>query len=392
MTYLDWAATAPPDSNIIQDMALAAVKYFGNPSSSYPAGKLARKALENAREQCATILSCKPQQLAFTSGGSESNAIAFLSRLSLREPGTLIFGGAEHPSVSEAAKILEQGGWKLLPLPPEKDGRISPDKLKAALERQHNVRMVSIMGVNNETGAIQPIKELVEMVRSHEKNHPGPPILFHADLVQAVGKITVNLQELGVDTAAFSAHKFRGPRGIGLFYHRNPQFEGLVKGGGQEHGVRPGTENVAGAMALASALEQYGMPHSQIQKNGNWLLEQLLQIPQLQMVPQTRDLESDGHYVPGILAFSIPPIPGEVLARVLADQGFALSTGSACSSNRKGKLPRSLMAMQVPHDVAAGMIRVSLGPTTERHELEAFLTALESAVKALSRVAQGQRR
>ncbi len=207
--------------------------------------------------------------------------------------------------------------------------------------------------------------------------------------MQAVGKVPVNLAELDIDTASFSAHKFRGPRGVGLLYHRNPKFESLIRGGGQEHNVRPGTENVAGAIAMAMALEAHGRPSPEVAQNGAWLLDQLNGQPELagraKIVPEERQRSAENreNYAPGIIAVSFPPIPGEVLARVLSESGYAVSTGSACSHNKKGKLPKAMVAMGVPKYIATGMIRISIGATTTREELEGFLEALRMNVEIL---------
>lgn len=384
MIYLDWAATAPPDPEIMAAMASAAVEYSGNPSSPYPAGKAAKAALEDARVRCAAVLGCGPEQLAFTSGGTEANAIVLLSRLLLLEPGTILISGLEHPSVAEPASMLGSMGWKLKEIPPGSDGRLSPKKLAAALEKNPDTRLIAVMGVNNETGAVQPLAELAEVVREYHNSDsgasPGRPIHFHADLVQAAGKIPVNMAELDVDTASFSAHKFRGPRGVGLLYHRNPKFEALMRGGGQEHNVRPGTENVAGAVSIALALESYGRPSPDVAENGRWLLGMLSGWAKI--VPEERERSAE-NYVPGIISVSFPPIPGEVLARVLSESGYAVSTGSACSHNKKGKLPKAMVAMAVPKNIATGMIRVSIGATTTRAELEGFMEALKRNVEIL---------
>ncbi len=390
MTYLDWAATAPPDPEVIKAYARAAVEYPGNPSSPYLAGKAARSALEDARARCAAILGCRPAQLAFTSGGTEANAIVLLSRLLLREPGTLLISGLEHPSVAEPASMLSSLGWTLKELPPGTDGLVLPEKISRTLEKNPHTRLVAVMGVNNETGTVQPLNEIITAVRSFQNEHAnGRPIHIHSDLVQAAGKIPFSLAELDTDTASFSAHKFRGPRGVGLLYHRNPKFEALIRGGGQEHDVRPGTENTAGALAMAMALELHGRPSPSVTENGAWLLDELTSRPGLsgsaKIVPSAR-IESPKaakYYAPGIISVSFPPIPGEVLARVLSDAGYAVSTGSACSNNRKGKLPKAMIAMQVPKAIATGMIRISIGASTSREELESFLKVLVKNVGLL---------
>ena len=454
MTYLDWAATARPDPKIIEEMAKAALEYPGNPSSPYPEGKAARAALEESRRNCAEVLGAAPEQIAFTSGGTEANAIILLSRLLSHEPGTVLISGLEHPSVAEPARALVSQGWTVKDIPPEADGRIAPKRLASLLEKNPDTRLVAVMGVNNETGAVMPLNDLAAVIRSYtsgipagerpelaegarssREGRPGSlegaaspseaaptlpgsngsrpvpqrgasptpvasprpaaahassrrPIHFHADLVQAVGKISVNLAELDVDSAAVSAHKIRGPRGVGLLYHRNPQFDAFIRGGGQEHGVRPGTENVAGAVALARALTKWGRPDTAVAELGDWLLTELDSIESSRIVPEVRgrSAETRSHFAPGIIAVAFPPVPGEVLARVLAESGYAVSTGSACSNNKKGKLPKAMVAMGVAKPVATGMIRVSLGPATTREELEAFLEVLKRHVSQLAMV------
>jgi len=366
-------------------MAETALEFYGNPSSPYPVGKAAKAALEEARSRAAQVLGCDAHQLAFTSGGTEANAIVLFSQLLKREPGTLLISGLEHPSVAEPAALLRLKGWTVKTLETAPDGIVDPRTVSAALERNPDTRLLAVMGVSNETGAIQPLFEISELLREFQgkrSSRRAGYVTLHSDLVQAAGKIPVNLASLDVDTASFSAHKLRGPRGVGLLYHRNSAFEALARGGGQEHGVRPGTENVAGAMAMARALELHGHPHSTISENGRWLLEQLEHFPNTTIIPKERKRLSQ-NYVPGIIAVSFPPIPGEVLARVLAEAGYAVSTGSACSSNKKGKLSKTMMAMKVPKNIATAMIRISIGELTSREELEGFLEALKSALRTL---------
>ena len=235
------------------------------------------------------------------------------------------------------------------------------------------------MAVSNELGVIQPIEDMAAVIRSAEKNGHRP-VHFHSDMVQAAGKIPIDLSASGVDTASFSAHKFRGPRAVGLFYHRRSQFEALLRGGGQENNVRPGTQNVAGAQALALALELHGRPSPSVRENGEWLLKRLLSTPEARIIPAKRTPESS-HFVPGIIAVSFPPLPGEVVARMLGESGYAVSTGSACRSNSKSRLSNSLAALNISEDIAKCMIRISLGSSTTRKELEDFIAALQNCIE-----------
>jgi len=386
MVYLDWAASAPPDFGILEEMTRDNVKYFGNPSSFHGAGRAAKAALEAARLECAKILNCSSNQLAFTSGGTESNIIALLSVLGSREPTSIIISSIEHASISQPVTVLRSLGWNLKEIAPNPDGRLDAGKLAAMLKEDRDARLIAIMAVNNETGAIQPLEELAVAVRSSSLKRR---VHFHADFVQAVGKIAINLSALDIDSASFSAHKFRGPRGIGLLYHRNPNFQALFRGGGQEHGIRPGTENVAGAIALASALRKHGQPSQAVKKNGTWLLSQLSGNSPLarlaKIVPESRvhTPKKDENYTPGIVAVGFPPIPGEVLARVLAKRGFAVSTGSACHGNRGEKTSEALEALPLSREIIDSTIRVSFGSDTTREELEKFLTALKMEVQKL---------
>ena len=380
MIYLDWAATALPDPLVIDAMASVAKKYYGNPSSPYMEGKRARCILHDARKQCAKILNCDDAQLVFTSGGTESNSMVMLTQLQSREPGSIMLSRLEHPSIGESVKFLESQGWNKLILQPDAQGIIKPEKLMTMLERHPDTRLVAIMKVNNEIGVIQPIDELADVIKEFNGKRK---IHFHVDLVQAAGKIAINLGESQFDTASLSAHKFRGPRGIGLLYRRSLDFNSIISGGGQEFGIRPGTENVAGAIAMAMAMERHGQPCQTIQENGTWLIKQLADLPDVHLIPECRNSKTSFRsFVPGIIAIAIPPIPGEVLARVLEQSGFAVSTGSACRNNRKARASHSLASMGLPRDLAEGMIRISIGSTTSKTELESFIETLKTHIVA----------
>jgi len=385
MVYLDWAASAPPDFAILERMRRDAAKYFGNPSSFHSVGKEAKAALEAARFDCARVLNCDAGQLAFTSSGTESNAIILLSLFGAKRPASLLISGIEHASISQPATALGSLGWNLKEIEPDSDGRLDAKKLAKALMKSTETRLVAIMAVNNETGAIQPLEELVAVVRSASPSSKRR-VHFHADFVQAVGKISINLSALDIDSASFSAHKFQGPRGIGLLYHRNPNFQSMIRGGGQEHGVRPGTENVAGAIALAAALEKYGQPSRSVKENGTWLLSQLAEKFTLaKIVPERRmnSPDNSANYTPGIVAVGFPPIPGEALARVLADKGFVVSTGSACRGNKNRRASEVFGGLPLPKQILNSAIRVSFGPSTTRRQLEEFLKTLKTEVQVL---------
>lgn len=381
--HLDWAAGAPIDPEAASLMVSASLEYYGNPSSLHSAGRAAKKALEEARRSCAENLGCEPQQLSFTSGGSESNAIIIFSRLLNTEPATILYSALEHPSIVEPLNTLASKGWIIRELIPEQDGRINPQRLAKALEKHPNTRLVTIMALSNEIGSIQPLNELAKIIRSRTKES-NLPIHFHSDMVQSAGKIPLKLSDMDIDSASFSAHKFRGPRGIGLLYHRKPNFTVLQRGGGQESGIRPGTENVSAALAMALALRKYTKVNPQVNHNGERLLRAISSIEGARIIPTERNNpKMISHYAPSIIAVAFPPIPGELLSRIMAESGFAISTRSACSSNGRGKSSKALIALGLPKNAAASLIRISIGVETEWSELEQFLAVLREKVKYL---------
>ena len=371
VTYLDWAATAPPDRAALEYGNKAALKLYGNPSSLHGPGKEAARFLDACRRRLAELLGCEPEQLYFTSGGSESNSIVF-SQL-LTHPGTpgITVSAIEHPSVWETARFYESLGYGFSVVEPGRDGRIAPTAAAAATGR--GTGLVSIMLVNNETGTIQDISAIAAAVRdAAEGRRPH----LHCDAVQALGKMPLNLERLGVDSASFSGHKIGAPRGVGLLYLRRP-VNAMLRGGGQEGGIRPGTENLAGAAALTKALEtRLGSLERDLttaRRLKERLVSGLSRLPRIRFLPQDADPLS-GTQSPWILSCSLPPFPGEVLQRVFSDAGFAVSTGSACASNHK-KSHRVLRAMGVDPDTAESSIRVSLGPATEEEAIDAFIEA-----------------
>lgn len=369
--YLDWAATALHDESLMEESLRRALSYPANPSAGHRAGTAAREKLEEDRQRCAHILGCSPDQLYFTSGGTESNNAVLLSRLQDRKPGRLIISALEHPSLSGPAEVLKKAGWELKILKPDESGVIGPERLRRHLTRE--TRLVSPMAVHNETGVIQNLGALVETVRDFEKKERTKPILFHSDMVQAAGKIPLNLKRIGLDSASFSSHKLGGPKGVGLLYLKKPLLP-LYRGGGQERGVRSGTESLFNSHAMALSLERGQPPDEEREAFYRSFLEGLARIEGLVFNPPARLTEPEG-FVPQIISFALPPLPGEVLQRVLDERGFQISTGSACSSHKKSHTG-TLLAMGISERIAHCSVRVSLGPGTTREERDAFLKAL----------------
>lgn len=374
-TYLDWAATAVPDPDIIKASGECAIQCFGNPSSVHQTGQEASAVLDDCRKRCAKALGVKKEEIYFTSGGTESDNIVLLSLLKRPSRGTVLVSAIEHPAVLEPAAVLAEGGYKVQYLKPDPDGIIKPSTLEKALTP--DTKLVAIMAVNNETGAVQPVHQLAKAVQDYATGC-GHKIHFHCDAVQAAGKVALDFADPAVHSFAISAHKIRGPRGTGILVLKNAILP-MVRGGGQEGGIRPGTENTAAIYGMTLALEK---AIADLDKNSvqayhlmDTVLEALAKNPAYQIIPANRT-PGDTNYSPYILSLAATPVPAEVLARTLDDKGICVGTGSACSNRKKGQ-SKTLAAMGVPDDVSFSRIRVSIGSTTTQEEIDQFIDQLD---------------
>jgi cysteine desulfurase len=256
--YFDWAATAVADPQLL---SVASEAPFGNPSSKHAAGRAAKAAYEDARARCAGVLGAEiqPRHVYFTGGGTEANAIvlhSFLRRkLESGGSGAMLYSAVEHPSIRENCLLLQHYGMDVREIAVGKDGRVSAAALERAFASGKAPAFVTVMAVNNELGSVNDIAGLAAWIRARSER----PVHIHVDCVQALGKMPLPLKAWDIDSAAFSAHKIGGPRGIGILYLRKPLIPPSL-GGGQERGLRPGTENTAGALAFAAALEKYAAP------------------------------------------------------------------------------------------------------------------------------------
>jgi cysteine desulfurase len=376
--YFDWAASSPYSR--IENSAP-----FGNPSSNHLEGRLAKQALEDARQRCAAILKVPPQTLYFTSGGTESNSIALFSNLMRIGKGRVISSPAEHSSVREGMETLEKMGKPTGSIAVDSTGRVTDEALTKTLEKYGDVRFAAIMSVNNETGAITDVASLKDVIKKREKSASSAPIHFHCDLVQAVGKIPVDISNWEIDSASISAHKISGPRGIGLLYLRKP-FETFYTGGGQENGIRGGTENTQGAVELANCLEKYAnadtvkLEHANAKARWKKLITSLTAMKRCSFIPDCRTPEDD-RFSPYILQTAFKDIPGEVMARALDDLGFAVSTGSACSSSSPER--PVLLAMGVEERLRIEGIRISQGHATTDEDIDLLVDAIAEVLKFL---------
>ncbi len=381
LAYLDWAATSIPDPDILDYRGRMDRDFPANPSSMHVAGREARTTLEEARNAFMGALGVRTGALAFTGTGSEADSLPLLSLV--RRPGILresvsrhmhlVVSAIEHPAVHEQAKMLEFLGLRVTYVPPSRDGIVDPRAMSESITKE--TALVCVMAVNNETGAIQPVGEIAAAIRERSAKSGGRRIPIHVDAIQALGKIPFRPDEPDVDSAAFSAHKIGGPKGVGAFWYRN-DLRTLVVGGGQERGIRPGTENLGGAAAFAMAVRKcipdVAGRFARASALEARLFGGLAGIGACQVLPHGRRIR-DPRFSPYIVCVSFPGIPGEVMQRALSDAGIAVSTGSACSSGSASKRRRVLEAMGTDPAEALSAIRVSFGPTTEEADVDLFL-------------------
>lgn len=383
--YFDWAATAFDGAN---GAASYAALQFANPSSRHCEGRAAKAALEDARKRAAAALGVEPEQLYWTSGASEANAIALFSLLRAKSAGRgLLFGAAEHPSVRENALILKELGVPAAQVPLEEYGAPSPQTLQKSLKKHPNTSFIAIMHIQNEVGAIADIAALVHAAKAFSLEASRRPVHFHCDMAQSLGKAPFSLRDFDVDSAAFSAHKTGGPRGTGLLYLKKPIIP-LVFGGGQERGIRSGTENVEAAVRFSAALEGAIFSANKAHEAQLKLINGLLDIERCSLVPRCRaeawaadaaDAADAPRFSPFIVQAAFSGIAGEVMTRALDDAGFAVSTGSACSVS-KNKRP-VLEAMGVDSKTAFEAIRISTSHSTTCADVDALLLALQEICK-----------
>ncbi|UTY34701.1 cysteine desulfurase family protein [Treponema putidum] len=373
MIYLDWAATAMPQEDINTEALKKSFKYFANPSSKHFLGKDARKILEETRSEIAELLHVIPDHIIFTSGGTEGDYIPMLSFMAMPSPCSIAVSSIEHSAVREQAAVMKARGYKILQIPADKNGFISADSVLKTIDS--DTAFVSVMAVNNETGAIQPIAEIGKAIEEYSKGKRR--IHFHTDAVQAIGKIPFELSKLPIHSTSFSGHKIGAPRGIGFLYLAK-NMEAFIRGGGQENGLRPGTENLAGVLALSGCLKKYydnsETYFSHAKKLMDFLIEELASIKGLSFIPEARPQLND-KFSPWILQFAVKELTGEVLVRCLSERGICISTGSACSSKKQNR--PVLEAMKIDSKMQQNSVRVSIGPLTQKNELEEFLKILK---------------
>ena len=373
MIYLDNAASTQIHDDVLESMLPYLKEQYGNASSIHRYGRLARKAIEKARKQIASLINADPSEILITSGGTESNNTALTGIALKNSDGHIITSSIEHDAILEPCKKLSQNGLFVDYLPVNSSGMVDPIELKNSIS--NNTCIVSVMFGNNEVGTVQHISEISKICNEHK-------IPFHTDAVQAVGKIPINVKELGVDLLSISSHKLHGPKGIGALYIKNGiQIDPVILGGGQEHGLRSGTENVANIVGFGKACE---IAKNNLTENMAYVknLRDLLVEQVLREIPVVTLNGDPNSRLPNNAHFTFLGVNGEDLIIKLDEYGIAASTGSACSVNTQ-KASHVLQAMGFSHEQITGSLRLTLGIFNDEKEIEKTVDSLKKAVAEL---------
>ena len=374
--YLDHNATTPLDPRVLEAMLPYLTVHHGNPSSTHRFGRVARAAIDRAREQVAALINAHPSQVVFTSGGTEANNLAIKGVAAASVTGYVAIGATEHPSVAEPAASLKESGWKVTVMPVDQDGRL-PSSTAESL-RSLRPKVVSVMWANNETGVIQDIAALGAQARACGA-------LLHTDAVQAAGKIEVDFTASGAHLMSLSAHKINGPKGVGaLIVDGAVEMKPLLHGGGQEKDKRSGTENVAGIVGFGAAAELARGRMTDYASRARELRVRLES--ELSGIGGIEIFGARAERLPNTACFGTAGVDGETLLLNLDRSGVAVSSGSACASQHREPSP-VLRAMGIEADLALSAIRVSLGHDSTEQDIEAFVAALATQLRQLRRMA-----
>ncbi len=371
MIYLDHAATTPVRKEVLQAVS-EAFEIFGNPSSLHAAGAKAREAVEESRETLARALRCSPEEVVFTSGGTEANNLALKG---LPEKGHVLVSSIEHPSVLEPAKSLAAAGFEVERIPVDRFGLVDPERVSEMIRK--DTVLVSVMHANNEIGTVQPVEEIGKVCRDSG-------VLFHVDAVQTFGKIEVDPKRMNADLISVSSHKIYGPKGAGaLFVREGVGLRPLLSGGGQERGLRSGTENVQGIVGFAKAAElavaEMESESGRLERLRDRLISGLSEIP---------DSFLNGHpkkRLPNNAHFCFRFVEGESVVLMLSEEGIMVSTASACSS-RKLEPSHVLRAIGLRREEAHGSVRYTLGLGNTKDQIEKTIETTERVVEKLREI------
>jgi cysteine desulfurase len=378
MIYFDNSATTKPYQEVIDSYVKVSTQFFGNPSSLHKFGGQSESLINQARNQLAQLLHIKPREVYFTSGGTESNNLAIKgTALMYKNRGKhLITTAIEHPATKESMEQLKMLGFEITYLPVNSNGQIQIENLKDAI--RNDTILVSMIHVNNEVGAIQPIQEVGTLLKNH------PKILFHVDHVQGITKVPLDFHRYGIDLCSISAHKFHGLKGNGILYIREGvRISPLLTGGNQEWQVRSGTENVAGIVAMAKALRmsltQMEQELAKLLHIKKFLIEELAK--EQSIVIHTPNENSAPH----IINFSVKGFKAEVFVHALEEKNIYVSTTSACSSKIKS-VSQTLLEMGVDEEIAKSAIRISLSFENSMDEAKEVVTAIRQTIQKLGKV------
>ena len=373
--YLDNSATTQVSEEVFEEMKPYFMEEFGNPSTLYKIGRESKKALNLARQRVADAINAKPDEIIFTSGGSESDNLAIkgIAFKFLNQGKHIITTEIEHPAVKDTLNFLESFDFKVTYLPVYENGIIKIEDLKEAITPE--TILITIMHGNNEIGTIQPIEEIGKIAR--EKG-----IIFHTDAVQTFGKIEVDVEKLNVDLLSLSSHKINGPKGVGAIYiKKGVRLVPLIHGGGQERGIRSGTENVPGIVGFGKACElaasQLDEHYEKLASIRDELIEKVLTT-----IPEAYLNGDEEKRLPNVVNFRFKAIEGESLILLLDAKGYQASTGSACSSNKLEASPVLTSLGLDPVDVH-GSLRVSLAPESDEFDVDEFVATIQEAVARL---------
>jgi len=364
--YADNAATTQIDSKAYQVLKKSLIDDFGNPSQLYKIAKKTKKKLSEAREKIALAINARPEEIFFTSGGTESNN--WVIKQYSKETYEIVTSEIEHHSILNACLSMQKLGHNVVYLKPNMDGLISPEQLKKNISKR--TRLVSIMFANNEIGTVQDIKELCKI--AHNKN-----VLFHTDAVQAIGHVKIDVKELDVDFLSASAHKFNGPKGIGFLYIKSGiKINPLLSGGSQEKNLRAGTENVPYILAMSKALENNFVSIEKNERKIKKLEKQFF----FALGSEIDYIRNGKNQLPGLISLSFKNADGEAIMQSLDLMGIAISTGAACNSKKK-ELSHVLTSINVDKRYINGTVRISIGKNNSTSDIYDIARALNKIIK-----------
>jgi cysteine desulfurase len=371
--YMDHSATTPVAPEVLEAMLPYFSEKFGNASSLHGYGLEAKEALEDSREKVARLLGANPEEIIFTSGGTESDNLALkgIARRSKEKGRHIITSSVEHPAILETCRNLQKEGFEVTYLPVTSEGLVDLAVLESAI--RPDTILISVMHANNEIGTIQPLEEIGRIAAEKD-------IFLHTDAVQSVGKITVDVNALGVDLLSLSAHKLYGPKGVGALYVRKgTRLESIVQGGGHERGLRSGTENIAGIVGLARAAE---LTAESMATEGQRLTELRDRLAAV-VLEKVKDAWINGTMkgrLPGSLNFGFKYVEGESLLLFLDSKGIAVSTGSACSSH-KLEPSHVLLSLGLKPEECHGSLRITMGRSNTKEEVDYVAQRIAEAVE-----------